>query len=89
MSQLCRFGWASPVVLAPKKDGSWCFCIHYRRLNAFTIKDMYPIPRMDEYIDSFGNGTVFYTLDASWGYWQVSITPEYRNKAACFVLFLT
>ncbi|CAN8069905.1 unnamed protein product [Agarophyton chilense] len=63
--------WASPVVLAPKQDGSWRFCVDYRRLNAVTVKDVYPIPRMGEYIDSLGTATVFTTLNANWGYWQV------------------
>ena len=72
--------WASPVVLVPKPDGSKRFCIDYRRLNALTIRDSYPIPRMDECIDSLGEATVFTTLDANSGYWQVEIAPEDRDK---------
>jgi len=55
--------WASPVVMVPKPDGSVRFCIDYRQLNLMTIKDAYPIPRMDECIDSLGDARVFSTRD--------------------------
>ena len=44
--------WANPVVLAPKPDGTLAFCVDYRKLNELNIRDSYPIPRMDECIDS-------------------------------------
>lgn len=59
--------WASPVVLACKPDGSWRFCIDYCRPNAITVKDVYLIPRMDEYINYLGEATVVSKLDANWG----------------------
>lgn len=43
--------WASPVVFAPKKDGTLRFCTDYRRLNSVTIRDTYPTPKMDECMD--------------------------------------
>ena len=74
--------WASPVVLVPKPDGSLRFCVDYRRLNAATIRDIYPIPRMDECIDSLGDANIFTTLDCNSGYWQIPVSPEDRDKTA-------
>ena len=51
--------WASPVVLVPKPDGTLRFCVDYRKLNALTPRDTYPLPRMDECIDSLGDATIF------------------------------
>ena len=68
--------WASPVVVVPKNDGSVRFCIGYRKLNLMTIKDAYPIPRMDECIDSLGDARVFFTLDCNAGHWKLPVTEE-------------
>ena len=53
---------ASPVVVIPKADGSLRFCVDYRRLNALTVRDTYPIPLMDECLDSLGEAKVFLPL---------------------------
>ena len=74
--------WAAPVLFAPKKDGKLRFCIDYRRLNSMTIRDSYPLPRMDDCIDSLGSATIFTTLDAYSGYWQLAIKKEDRHKTA-------
>ena len=66
--ELTSAEWASPVVFVPKKDGTMRFCVDYRELNAVTVCDFYPLPRMDEYIDSLGDATVFTTLDCNSGY---------------------
>jgi len=71
--------WASPVVFAPKKDGSLRFCVDYRRLNELTPRDAYPIPRMDECLDSLGDATVFSTLDANSGYWQIQLDETAKD----------
>ena len=44
--------WVSPVVLVPKKDGSFRFCIDYRKINSVTRKDAYPLPRVDDTLDT-------------------------------------
>ena len=74
--------WAAPVLFVPKKDGKLRFCIDYRRLNSMTVKDTYPLPRMDECIDSLGDAQYFTTLDAYSGYWQMRIRKQDRPKTA-------
>ena len=72
--------WASPVVLIPKTDGSLRFCVDYQRLNALTVRDTYPIPRMDECLDTLGEAKVFPTLDCNSRYWQITVAGEDRPK---------
>ena len=74
--------WASPVVLVMKKNGKWRFCVDYRRLNAVTKKDVYPLPRIDDALSRLQGATIFSSLDLQAGYWQVPIRPEDREKTA-------
>jgi len=68
--------------MVPKPDGSVRFCIDYRKLNLMTVKDAYPIPRMDECIDSLGDARVFSTLDCSAGHWQIPVAEEDKHLTA-------
>lgn len=43
--------FASPILIVPKKDGSWPFCVDYRHVNAITVKNRYPLPIIDELLD--------------------------------------
>lgn len=69
---------AAPVLIAPEKDGMLRFCINYRKLNAMDMKASYPVPRMDEFIDTLGDPGIFTTLDASNGYGQIDVSKEER-----------
>ena len=55
--------WVSPIVLVRKKDGSSRFCVDYRKVNAVTRKDAYPLPRVDEKLDTLSGSRRFTTLD--------------------------
>ena len=74
--------WASPVVLVTKKDGLTRFCVEYRRLNSLTVKDAYPLPRIDDSLRLLGNQKWFSTMDLASGYWQGAMSPEEKRKAA-------
>ena len=71
--------WSAPVT---KKDGGTRFCVDYRKLNLATVKDAYPLPRIDDTLDMLAGKRWFSTLDLASGYWQVSLSPEARCKTA-------
>jgi transposase InsO family protein len=74
--------WSSPVVLVKKKDDKWRFCIDYRKLNAVTQQDAYPLPRIDESLDALAGSQYFSTLDLTSGYWQVPLDEDAQEKSA-------
>ena len=74
--------YASPILLVPKKDGTIRFCIDYRKLNAVTIKDRWPLPRIQDIFDQLGGSRFFSTLDMRSGYWQVPLAPDAIAKSA-------
>lgn len=78
----CSSPWSSPVVLVKKKDGTTRFCIDYRKLNNVTIKDAYPLPRIDDSLDQLSGTKYFSTLDLNAGYWQVEMADKDRAKTA-------
>ncbi|CAN8069114.1 unnamed protein product [Agarophyton chilense] len=73
-----RSEWASTLVLVAKKDGSVRICVDYRKLNALSKRDSYPIPVMDECLDSLGKAVVFNTLEANSGYLKIPLAEDAR-----------
>ena len=72
--------WACGVVMAKKKGGQLRFCCDFRYLSAVTIKDAYPIPRIDESLSKLGDAKFFTTLDLGSAFWQVPLRKKDREK---------
>ena len=74
--------WCNAVVLVRKKDGGLWFCIDFRRLNSWTKKDAYPLPRMQETMESMVGARFFSTMDLKSGFWQVKMAKDSQQYTA-------
>eukprot|EP00253_Pinus_taeda_P010862 PITA_10862 len=74
--------WGAPVLFVKKKDGTFWMCFDYRQLNKLTIKNKYPLPRIDELFDQVKGATVLSKIDLRSGYHQIRIKEEDIAKKA-------
>ena len=74
--------WSSPVIMIPKPDGSIRFCVDYRKLNACTENDHFPMPRIDDIFDALEGSLIYSTLDLKSGYWQILMDENSIEKTA-------
>jgi hypothetical protein len=74
--------WGSPTLFVKKKDGSLRLCVDYRPLNAVTIKNKYPLPRIDVLFDQLAAAKAFSKIDLRLGYHQIKIRPCDISKTA-------
>ncbi|CAB4494324.1 unnamed protein product [Rhizophagus irregularis] len=81
--------WSFPVVVVKKKNGKLKFCVNYKPLNNITKKDNYPLPRIDELLDSLQDAQWFTTLDLASEYWQIKVRAEDQEKTAFITKFGT
>jgi len=78
--------WSSPVVIVRKRDGRHRFCIDFRKLNAASEKDAYPLPHIAATLDKLRGARYLTTLDLKSGYWQIPLASESRPATAFTVL---
>lgn len=74
--------YGAPVLFVLKKDGSLRMCIDYRALNKITVKNKYPLPRIDDLLDKLSGCSHFSSIDLRSGYYQLRISPEDIPKTA-------
>ena len=72
--------WGAPVLFVKKKDGSLRLCIDYRELNKVTVKNKFPLPRIDDLFDQLQGAQVFSKIDLRSGYHQLKVKPEDIDK---------
>ncbi|GKE28163.1 putative reverse transcriptase domain-containing protein [Tanacetum coccineum] len=74
--------WGAPVLFVKKKDGSFRMCIDYRELNKLTVKNRYPLPRIDDLFDQLQGSSTYSKIDLRSGYHQLRVRDEYIPKTA-------
>src|SRR5436305_2099004 len=80
--QISKSLWASPIVIVSKKNGKLRMCVDYRAVNNITKGDAYPLPRIDDMLESLIDVCWFTALDLASGFWQVEMDEEDKEKTA-------
>ncbi|GJV47354.1 reverse transcriptase domain-containing protein [Tanacetum coccineum] len=80
--QRCSSPWGAPVLFVKKKDGSFRMCIDYRELNKLTVKNRYPLPRIDDLFDQLQGSSIYSKIDLRSGYHQLRVREEDIPKTA-------
>jgi hypothetical protein len=74
--------WSAPIVLIPKPDGSFRVCINYKKLNSITIKDAFPIPRIQDIFIRLRDSLIFSKVDFNRAYYQIMMHENSMEKTA-------
>ena len=74
--------YASPILLVKKKTGDVCMCVDYRKLNAITVKNKYPLPTVEDCLERLKDATYFIGLDLKMGYHQIPMASDSVEKTA-------
>jgi len=75
----CTSEWSSPCILQPKPGNAWRFCTDFRKVNAVTKTDSFPLPRIEDLIDEVGHANFVTKLDLLKGYWQIPLTERAKD----------
>ena len=82
---LSQSPWCNAVVLVRKKDGTLHFCVDFRHLNAWMKKDLYPLPHIQEALESMAGSAHFSSMDFKSGFWQIKMAPTSQQYTAFMV----
>lgn len=77
--------WCAGIVVAPKKNGDIRICVDLKALNESVLREVYPIPKVDETLAQLTGATVFSKLDANSGFWQIPLA----NSSRLLTTFIT
>ena len=77
--------WCAPVVVVKKKDGTKRPCVDFRKLNSVTVRDSYPLPRIEDILNVLAGCSYFSVLDMKSSYHQIEVAPGDRCKTAFLI----
>ena len=80
--RISKSPWSAPVILIKKKDGNYRMCVDFRKLNAQTITQSWPIPRVQDILDDLAGSVWFSSIDLKSGFWQILMEDDSIEKSA-------